>query len=176
MRTKPMSCVPLICDPNRSFYWGGHWLVSEPLAQASCRAHVRIKSTGEPGESRGMDQHQPASLLGKQPHWGESACHHPCCEGEHVLIALTDMQIQVTWRMSFHHADTPHPCVESWADMCSWIHFWFFLGFIHLRVRLWGRVDKWARDNTDQSMLRTGRHWIAHESEKTDAPSLLSSS
>ena len=89
---------------------------------------------------------------------------------------MTDVQTQVTWRMSFHHADTPHPQVESWADMCSWIHFCFFLGFIHLRVHLWGSVDKQARDNMDQRVLRTGQHWTAWESEKTSVPRLSSSS
>lgn len=93
-----------------------------------------VNSTGEPSEGGGLGQHA-SFTTGKVASRGESACHHSCCEGEYILIAMTDMQIQLIWIMPLH-ADTPHPRVETAADMCSWSHFLFFLGFIHLKVRL----------------------------------------
>lgn len=104
--------------------------------------------------------------------WWVSHHHHPCCEGEHILIAVTDMQIQLTWIMSFHHADTPSSTCWDMADMCNWIHFLFFVGFIHLKVRLWDRVDRWARVNADQSIL--GLVSTAHDTGGITSPSLLS--
>lgn len=73
------------------------------------------------------------------------------------------------WRRAYpdccdRYADTRHlenvtsPCwhPSSTCGVMGWhvqLHsFLIFLKFIHLRVRLGGRVDKWARDN----MLTTG--------------------
>lgn len=79
---------------------------------------IHVNSTGEPGERRDGSA-KPASLLGKQPHLMSQPRHHPCCEGEYILFAVTDMTEQLTWIMPVSHADTPHPHVETWADVCS---------------------------------------------------------
>lgn len=112
-----------------------------------------------------MSRRKPAPAV-SQP------CHHSRCEGECILTAVTDRQIQLAGMVPSHHADTPHPHVETRADRCRWSYFLFSLGFIHFKVRLGGGVDMWARDNPDRSVLKAGGHPMAHETEKTAAPHL----
>lgn len=119
-----------------------------------------------------VDLHKPVSLLEKQPHAVSQPSSPSLLWGEHSLIAVTDMQIQFTWIMSVQHADAPSSTCWDMADMCNWTHFLFFLGFIHLKVRLGDRVDRWARVNADQSIL--GLVSTAQDTGRLSFPSLFS--
>lgn len=64
-------------SPGRVSYSGSHWLVLRPLARLAVQCkhmfplQVRLVR-------KGVDQHKPASLPGKQPRVVSQPCHPPC--------------------------------------------------------------------------------------------------